>query len=236
MAPDGVVISSGSYKFLTTDDKHGVKGRFNFPEDTEYTYDFDYGDDYVSADIDHKGFGKAGDTPVQKSIGNALDELIRKAGSDGLYASDKDAKKAAQETEREEESAIGRHKEKTNHGYGAIVQYLADLEEVRYDKLSSYLQQLSPDLAASIKDIAFNATNMQYGQITERLANIRAGASGMSVNGMNSASMEQQAAQHEESLQDKDGKTVAYKRLRQHIRSSAPHGVCMQRPQESFLI
>lgn len=93
---------------------------------------------------------------------------------------------------------------------GALGTFVWNLEFVPHGEEFQYLDQLAPFQAATIKDILFNATNMQYGQITNRLGNIRMGANGASFNGINTGSMEQQIAAHEKSVKDKDGKTIAY--------------------------
>lgn len=68
------------------------------------------------------------------------------------------------------------------------------------------LEQLSPRIAATVKDIAFNVANTQYGQITERLAAMRAGVGGMVLQGINQEPMVEQLRKRESKL----GKSVVY--------------------------
>jgi hypothetical protein len=192
--------------------------------------------DYTSpteAKIDaiNKGTGGAGRNFTQRSVGQALDEAteMRFHGkTEGLYITEADIKRAGAERGLSQEGVqeVDSKEERINKNRaGALGVYIGALEEVPYDKIGAYLEQLAPGLAASIKDIAFNATNMQYGQITERLANIRAGAGGVSMNELSQEPMGQQSNQHEETLHDKDGKTVAYKKVAPYREETSPWSI-----------
>ncbi len=87
---------------------------------------------------------------------------------------------------------------------------ISDLAFIPRTEIEPYLKQLAPEMAGDIKEILFNNTNTQYGQITDRLAAIRSGVDGVSLNGLSQEPMQQQMRQHEATLHDRDGKTVAY--------------------------
>lgn len=77
---------------------------------------------------------------------------------------------------------------------GEIVWILGSLPR---EKLGPGLDELTPKLALNFKEILFNAANIQYGQIVERLGAIRAGARGIALNGFSQEPMVQQMGAHE---------------------------------------
>ncbi len=110
-----------------------------------------------------------------------------------------------------------RGKGQRNSLYDAIM----DLAFIPKDQLKPYLIQLTPEMAGHLKEIVFNNTNIRNGQITERLAAIRAGAGGISLNGVSQEPMGQQASRHEQCLYDKDGKSVvAYENTPEYDKTS----------------
>ncbi len=96
---------------------------------------------------------------------------------------------------------------------GTLRETVSLLGFIPLDELDASLEQLAPRMAATIKDITFNATNTQYGQITDRLSALRAGASGVSLQGLNYEPMGEQLGKHEATLRDKAGKTLACRPL-----------------------
>ncbi len=54
------------------------------------------------------------------------------------------------------------------------------------------LEKFAPRIAGNIKDVLFNATNAQYGQLTARLAAIRSGVNGVTLQGLSQEPMSQQ--------------------------------------------
>ncbi|WP_062100545.1 autotransporter family protein [Candidatus Xiphinematobacter sp. Idaho Grape] len=68
-----------------------------------------------------------------------------------------------------------------------------DLEFVPKKELGYYLDVVAPQQVAGIKDIIFSAANMHYMQINDRLARIRAGVHGTSLNGIRPSALQQHA-------------------------------------------
>ena len=54
------------------------------------------------------------------------------------------------------------------------------------------LEKFTPRIAGNIKDVLFNVTNAQYGQLTTRLAAIRSGVEGITIQGLSQEPMVQQ--------------------------------------------
>ncbi len=91
-----------------------------------------------------------------------------------------------------------------------LLEIILALLSLPADEIAAELDQLAPVIAVSIKDILFNVTNAQYGQMTDRLAALRAGASGITLQGLSVEPMQQQMSKHEATLRDRKGNVVAY--------------------------
>jgi outer membrane autotransporter protein len=68
-----------------------------------------------------------------------------------------------------------------------------DLEFVPKKELGYYLDVVAPQQVAGIKDIIFSAANMHYTRINDRLASIRAGVHGTSLNGIRPSALQHHA-------------------------------------------
>ncbi len=77
---------------------------------------------------------------------------------------------------------------------GVFIWLLATLSP---EEAASYLEQLAPLIVINIKDIIFNAANTQYGQLTARLAAMRAGVNRVSLNGLAWEPMFERLSKHE---------------------------------------
>ncbi len=88
--------------------------------------------------------------------------------------------------------------------YGQLGEAIWVLQFIPRDQVGPYLELLAPMMAMNIKDVLLNATNIQYGQLNERLAAVREGAGGVSLNGLSQEPMAQQASAHEANLYHKN--------------------------------
>jgi len=77
---------------------------------------------------------------------------------------------------------------------------VVSLQSIPPEKQGPYLEQLIPTLALSLKEVFFNAANVQYAQLADRLGAVREGVAGMSLNGLSQEPMTQQMNSHEEKL------------------------------------
>ena len=93
------------------------------------------------------------------------------------------------------------------NAYGELGEVVKILESVPGKYLGRYLDKLTPQMALSIKEIFLNISNTQYGQLAERLGDLRSGARGISLNGLNQEPMMEQRNAHETAL---FGKKVLY--------------------------
>ncbi len=91
----------------------------------------------------------------------------------------------------------------TEKAQGELRDAIGVLNFIPVEHLGPYLAALSPTLASTIKEVLFNATNMQYGQLRDQLG--AGGIDGISLNGLSQEPMMQQANEHEVRLYKKSG-------------------------------
>ncbi len=145
-----------------------------------------------------------GITPPQKEVANALNEAVAEGKARGELGEAILALKSIPQKEQtllpkqpippQEEQApppeqpIPPQKEQ--------VPYLEQLTSTQEEQ-APYLEQFIPTLAISLKEVFFNAANVQYAQLADRLGTVREGVSGMSLNGLSQEPMAQQMNSHE---------------------------------------